>query len=719
MRPHLSQDGWPVMRKSSPHGLFFFLNLVGFVFSAHSLAAQLVRENAPPPAAPQTPPDAPTGKRRISQEIQITGDQHWLDTSIDVKAGERVILSASGKMRYSDAHDDNGPEGRPRGWKDLLRILPFNDAGRGAVLARIGGAESGQAFAVGQRRDLTSRSHGRLFLGINQAGDDSAEGTYRIRVEIYAPDIGAVPALFAAAREVAQIPGVDAALFSKIPRRISDKDGNAGDMVNFMIIGTETDMRRAFELAGWVKVDRTSKDAILHGLIASLSKESYVQMPMSELYLFGRFQDFGFAHTEPLKVVAQRHHLRIWKAPFQIKGQTVWAGAATHDIGLERDKRTNGVTHKIDPDIDLERDYVGNTLSETGLVTQRTYLLPPSPILEAKTATGGAFHSNGKVLILQLAETGRDLSAAFAETFCNVLQKETPDGGDWGPCSEYLQIASSVAPLPAKDPGPIPSNYRVLVIPGVLSSCQANTQAFHEGQEHLRKAHGLTVEFLQMPNETSIANGQRIAAYLRSAKQKDSRKYIVVTYSKGSPDLMEGLSRDSEARAAVAAYITVAGAVGGSPIAETMPAIAERYAASLKLGSCDGNIGEAFKSLRQDVRKAFLADHPDLGVPAFSLAAVSEASTTSKMLLQAWKLLTAYDPRTDSQLLQEDTLVPGGNFLGVLRGDHLAVALSYESSSDSTIRSAADHNRYPRVALFEAAVRFAISTVQTNPPAPH
>jgi hypothetical protein len=84
------------------------------------------------------------------------------------------------------------------------------------------------------------------------------------------------------------------------------------------------------------------------------------------------------------------------------------------------------------------------------------------------------------------------------------------------------------------------------------------------------------------------------------------------------------------------------------------------------------------------------------------------------MLLEAWKLLFSYDSRTDSQLIQEDALIPGGNFLGVLRADHLAVALNYESSTDSTIRSAADHNHYPRAALFEAAVRFAISQLPTQ-----
>jgi len=90
-----------------------------------------------------------------------------------------------------------------------------------------------------------------------------------------------------------------------------------------------------------------------------------------------------------------------------VNGETLWVGAATHDIGFERDQRNNSVTHKIDPDIDLERDYVEKTLASTGLVAAITHFLPQSPLQEAKTATGGSFHSNGQVLVLKLSDTAK------------------------------------------------------------------------------------------------------------------------------------------------------------------------------------------------------------------------------------------------------------------------------------------------------------------------
>jgi LssY C-terminus len=369
------------------------------------LRAQLVRENTTPPPAQSAPQDnsspsqTPSGKKRVSQEIQITGDQFWLDTGIDVQPGEHVLISATGKLRYADAKTDNGPEGLARGFKDLLRSFPFNDAGRGALIGRIGDKDTAQPFLVGANRDLVAPVSGRLAIGINQASDDSGDGTYIVRIEVYAPDAGTMRVV---AKQVKSLSGIDNHLFSKIPRRINDKQGNPGDMVNFLILGSETAMQNVFTTAGWVKVDPDVKDTVLHGILDSISKESYLTMPMSQLYLFDRPQDYGWAHAEPISVVRSRNHLRIWKAPFQVNGETLWVGAATHDIGFERDQRNNGVTHKIDPDIDLERDYVEKTLASTGLVEKITHFLPDSPLKEARTATGGSFHSNGEVLIMKL-----------------------------------------------------------------------------------------------------------------------------------------------------------------------------------------------------------------------------------------------------------------------------------------------------------------------------
>jgi hypothetical protein len=377
-------------------------------------AAQLVGDQGPPPAPTQidsskqrAAAQTPTGKKRLTKDFTLNGDSHWTDTDIDVQPGERVLIACTGKLRYFDAKEENGPEGVPRGFKDLLRILPFNGAGRGALIGRIGDADTAETFLIGAQREVLAPVGGRLAMGLNQATTDSADGSYSVHVEVYAPEAGTAGTARVVAQQVKSLPGIDGALFAKIPRRIGDKEGNPGDMVNFLILGSETNMQRVFTTAGWVKVDADVTNTVLHGIIGSLSKEAYLTMPMSQLYLFGRPQDYGWAHAEPISVVSSRNHLRVWKAPFTVNGETVWVGAATHDIGFERDQRNNGITHKIDPNIDAERDYVEKTLCGTGRVEQVMHFLPDTPMKEARTATGGSFHSNGEVLILKLDETAQ------------------------------------------------------------------------------------------------------------------------------------------------------------------------------------------------------------------------------------------------------------------------------------------------------------------------
>jgi LssY C-terminus len=378
-----------------------------------ALDPQLVRVDisAPPQHSALTPSSqnsagtpVPSGKPLLSQEVQLAGDSSWVDTGIDVRSGEHVVAAATGILRYADQQTDTTPVGIARGFKDLLRNLPFNEAGRGAVIGRIGDKDTSQPFLIGAKRDLVSPISGRLSVGINQLSSDTGNGTYSVRIEIFAADANAV---IYTAKAVPSIRGVDNDLFSKIPRRISDKAGDPGDMVNFLIIGSQDAMQKVFTTAGWVKVDANVKETVLNGFLASMSKESYLTMPMSPLYLFGRQQDYGWAHAEPISVVASRNHLRIWKAGFDVNGRTLWVGAATHDVGFEKDQRNNGLTHKIDPNIDLERDYVEKTLTSTGLVEEVTHILPRNPMQEAKTATGGSFHSNGQVLVLKLGESSQ------------------------------------------------------------------------------------------------------------------------------------------------------------------------------------------------------------------------------------------------------------------------------------------------------------------------
>lgn len=213
----------------------------------------------------------------------------------------------------------------------------------------------------------------------------------------------------------------------------------------------------------------------------------------------------------------------------------------------------------------------------------------------------------------------------------------------------------------------------------------------------------MTVELLAVPNDASEVNAKTIGQYIKDHAKDDQRKYIVLGYSKGAPDLQTMRATDKEAAGSVAAFITVAGAVGGSP--DILPSMLDKYMQMMKLGNCKGDVPTGFKSLKQGVRQAFLASYPNPVVPTYSLAAVSGTSNTSKMLLESWKLLSDYDPKYDSPLTRQDAIVPGIKYLGTARADHLAVGLPLDKLADRSLLSFLDHGKYPRAALLESVVR--------------
>jgi len=363
-------------------------------------------------ARAQTVP-AKTGANR-SYEVDVPGTKEWVDTDIDVRGGAKLRFTATGKITYpadesytgkTRTSGTFGPAGLARGWADLIHQYAVKDAGHGALIGRVGSDAYAQAFLVGESKEYDLPVAGRLYLGINQSMSDAsrADGSFHVKIEVLQE--GSADATNAGGPVETRVTGITTDLLSKIPRRISDPNGKPGDMVNVLIVGTQDQMVQAFTAAGWVQVDKTVENTALNALMNSLEKKDYLTMPMSTLFLFGRAQDYGFAHAEPVRVAMSRNHLRVWKSSYEVEGRPLWCVAATHDIGFERDQRNNGVTHKIDPAIDGEREYVNGTLSETGLVAQRDHVTPADPLTTAKTATGGEFHSDGRILVLVLTNT--------------------------------------------------------------------------------------------------------------------------------------------------------------------------------------------------------------------------------------------------------------------------------------------------------------------------
>ena len=330
------------------------------------------------------------------QEIVVKGDRVWTDTNLDVTAGETIGLAASGSLEYTGGKGEKqmaGVAGLKRGFRDMIKTLPVNAAGRGALVARIGDATP---FAVGDKWEGKAPISGRIFVGVNQGSSDKAEGSFTIKLS----RLAAAPPPVDLSK--LKLPSMTQELLESIAPRVQDAAGTQGDRVNFIVVGDEKRLVDSLKQAGWSIVDKNKSNAIVAMGLATLTKQSYVTMPMSELQLFGRNQDYGFAQGDPLKVVATRHHFRIWKAPFTLEGMAVIAGAGTHDTGFDKDQRTGGVTHKIDPDTDKEREYIAKTLQNTGVVAKLDYMTAKGAITKAKTAHGEEFYSDGRTLVIYL-----------------------------------------------------------------------------------------------------------------------------------------------------------------------------------------------------------------------------------------------------------------------------------------------------------------------------
>ncbi|NCA11242.1 hypothetical protein EBR56_05465 [bacterium] len=143
---------------------------------------------------------------------------------------------------------------------------------------------------------------------------------------------------------------------ARSPRHTTTAQGRQGDAVNVAFIGSAEELHRTLAAAGWFAADpitlRTSleiaADVVLH--------KPYPHAPVSDLYLWGRRQDAAF--EQPVgDSPKQRHHVRFWRsAEVDHNGEPLWLGAATYDESVEISRTTGGITHKISPDIDRERN---------------------------------------------------------------------------------------------------------------------------------------------------------------------------------------------------------------------------------------------------------------------------------------------------------------------------------------------------------------------------
>ena len=86
-----------------------------------------------------------------------------------------------------------------------------------------------------------------------------------------------------------------------------------------------------------------------------------------------------------------------------MNGNPIWVGAATHDVAIKFEKRKLWAIHRIDPDVDAEREFIARNLTETHLVTRVEYVGSAVPVFQAQTASGEAYHSDSRMVLLDFS----------------------------------------------------------------------------------------------------------------------------------------------------------------------------------------------------------------------------------------------------------------------------------------------------------------------------
>jgi hypothetical protein len=305
----------------------------------------------------------------------------------------------------------------------------------------------------------------------------------------------------------------------------------------------------------------------------------------------------------------------------------------------------------------------------------------------------------------QLAATTK-----FANVFCAVLDQEFSAEG-WSRCQDYLWIQGTPAPTTL---GSLPTDWMLLTTGGFGAQCFApGTVAFSDGADHLFRYHQIGYRNIEVAAfDSSEDNAIRIRDEVtRIASQNPTKKLIAVAHSKGAADWMVALAIYPSELKAVQVLLTVAGAVGGSWLADDFQDLNDKIIkrlpnpppSCLPAGRPRGP-QNGIDSMRREIRQTFLATTLPT-VPAYSISAVSGKARMSRVLMPLWNRLRPYAQEQDSHIVEREAIVPWATFLGRALGDHWAVAMPFENTVPPTAPDLINWNHYPRQALLEAAVR--------------
>ena len=191
--------------------------------------------------------------------------------------------------------------------------------------------------------------------------------------------------------------------------RTRTSDGLLGDPVNLALMGEEDQVHTAMRGAGWTMADPVTMRSSLRIVTSTLTRRSYHEAPVSPLFLFGRMQDFAY-QLEVEGNPAKRHHVRFWRTPddWLLPGgaRVEWLAAGTFDRAVGLSLFTLQVTHKIDADTDIERDFIVKSVLDASSAARLEILRDFSTGYHSRNGGGDSIRTDGHLPVLDLRTLG-------------------------------------------------------------------------------------------------------------------------------------------------------------------------------------------------------------------------------------------------------------------------------------------------------------------------
>ena len=173
--------------------------------------------------------------------------------------------------------------------------------------------------------------------------------------------------------------------------------GERMEPINFIILAdNDQQLKQAFKKAGWFLANKIDIFSLVNLSKAILFKQRDERAPMTPSFWNSKVHDFGFEKATTANNARARHHARFWKTKNRFNHKNVYLGTASLDTGVKW-----GITHKINPDIDTEREIIFQALKNAGVIKQFTKQRFVKPML-GENFSGDPFFTDGQSYFIVL-----------------------------------------------------------------------------------------------------------------------------------------------------------------------------------------------------------------------------------------------------------------------------------------------------------------------------